>query len=58
MMGRCGGAKSLRAMQGAFAGDTPAKIVALYSEISKGRMNQGLDYACAQNESLLRRGAL
>ena len=36
-------ANALRTMQGAFGGDVPGKMVALYSEISRGRMNQDLD---------------
>ena len=40
-------ARTLRAMQGAFDGDIPGKMVAFYSEISSGRMNQGLDHKAA-----------
>ena len=40
-------AKTLRTMQGAFGGDVPGKMVALYSEVSSGRMNQGLDHKVA-----------
>jgi len=40
-------ANALRAMQGAFGGDVPGKMVALYSEISRGRMNQGLEHRVA-----------
>ena len=36
-------AKTLRTMQGAFGSDVPGKVVALYSEISRSRMNEGLD---------------
>ena len=42
IMGRFN-ANALRTMQGAFGGDVPGKMVALYSEISRGRMNQDLD---------------
>ena len=41
MMDRCS-AKTLRAMQGAFAGDVPGKILALYSDISDGHQNEDL----------------
>ena len=40
-------ANALRAMQGAFGGDVPGKMVALYSEVSRGRMNQGLEHRVA-----------
>ena len=40
-------ANALRTMQGAFGGDVPGKIAALYSEISSSRMNQGLDHKVA-----------
>ena len=41
MMARCG-ANTLRTMQGAFVGDVPGKMVALYSDISEGHQNEGL----------------
>ena len=40
-------ANKLRTMQGAFGGDVPGKMVALYSEISRGHMRQGLDHKVA-----------
>ena len=43
MMGRCGGAKSLRAMQGAFAGDTPAKMLSLYESVVNSQQNEGVE---------------
>ena len=43
MMGRCG-ANTLRAMQGAFAGDTPGKMLAFYEDISHGHHNEGLGH--------------
>ena len=43
MMGRCGGAKTLRAMQGAFAGDTPAKMLVLYESIVNSKQNEGVE---------------
>ena len=42
MMGRCG-ANTLRAMQGAFKGDIPGKMLALYEDISHGHQNEGLE---------------
>ena len=41
MMARCG-ARTVRAMQGAFRGDTAAKMLALYADIGNGRQNDGL----------------
>ena len=41
MMARCG-ARTVRAMQGAFRGDTAAKMLALYMDIGNGRQNDGL----------------
>ena len=46
MMARCG-ANTLRTMQGAFAGDVPGKMVALYSDISAGHQNEDLDHEIA-----------
>ena len=46
MMGRCG-ANTLRAMQGAFAGDTPGKMLAFYEDISFGHHNEGLGHEVA-----------
>ena len=46
MMGRCG-ANALRAMQGAFAGDTPGKMLAFYEDISHGHHNEGLELEVA-----------
>jgi len=48
-MNRCGGANALRAMQNAFAGDKPAKMLAFYTAISDGYFKEGLDH-----ESLIR----
>ena len=41
MMARCG-ARTVRAMQGAFRGDTAAKMLALYVDIGNGHQNDGL----------------
>ena len=41
IMNRCG-AKALRAMHGAFAGDTPSKMLSLYMAIGKGDFNENL----------------
>ena len=46
MMARCG-TNTLRTMQGAFAGDVPGKMVALYSDISAGHQNEDLDHEIA-----------
>jgi hypothetical protein len=46
MMARCG-ANTLRTMQGAFVGDVPGKMVALYSDISEGHQNEDLDHEIA-----------
>ena len=46
MMDRCG-AQTLRAMQGAFAGDTASKILALYENTSDGHQNEGLEHEVA-----------
>ena len=43
MIGRCGGAKSLRAMQGAFAGDTPGKMLSLYESVVNSQQNEGVE---------------
>ena len=42
MMNRCG-ANALRAMQGVFASDTPAKLLTLYMSIGNGEFNEGLE---------------
>ena len=42
MMHRCG-EKTLHAMDGAFAGETAGKMLALYSAIANGEFNEGLD---------------
>ncbi len=41
MMGRCG-ANTLRAMQGAFRGDTASQMLALYADIGDGHQNEGV----------------
>jgi hypothetical protein len=41
MMARCG-ARTVRAMQGAFRGDTASKMLALYMDIGNGRQNDDL----------------
>jgi hypothetical protein len=41
MMGRCG-ANTLRAMQGAFRGDTVSQMLALYADIGDGHQNEGV----------------
>ncbi len=41
MMARCG-ARTVRAMQGAFRGDTAAKMLALYADIGDGHHNDNL----------------
>ena len=46
MMDRCG-ARSLHAMQGAFGGDTSAKLLALYSAIADGNFNEGVGHEAA-----------
>ena len=43
MIGRCGGAKSLRAMQGAFAGDKPGKMLSLYESVVNSQQNEGVE---------------
>ncbi len=40
-MARCG-ARTVRAMQGAFRGDTASKMLALYMDIGNGRQNDDL----------------
>lgn len=42
MMSRCS-ANTLRTMQGAFTGEVPGKMLALYSDIADGHQNEGLD---------------
>jgi hypothetical protein len=46
MMSRCG-ANALRAMQGAFAGELPAKMLALYNDVLDGHQNEGLEHEVA-----------
>ena len=43
MIGRCGGDKALRAMQGAFAGDTPAKMLVLYDSVVRSQQNEDVE---------------
>ena len=43
MIDRCGGDKALRAMQGAFAGDKPAKMLALYESVVNRQQNEGVE---------------
>ena len=43
MVDRCGGAKSLRVLQGAFAGDTPAKMLLLYESVVNSQQNEGVE---------------
>ena len=43
MIDRCGGDKALRAMQGAFAGDKPAKMLALYESVVNSQQNEGVE---------------
>jgi len=43
VIGRCGGAKALRAMQGAFAGDKPAKMLSLYESVVNSQQNEGVE---------------
>jgi len=45
-MSRCG-ANALRAMQGAFAGELPAKMLALYNDVLDGHQNEGLEHEVA-----------
>jgi hypothetical protein len=42
MASRCG-ANTLRAMQGAFVGDKPAKILALYESIVDSKQSEGIE---------------
>ena len=42
MASRCG-VNTLRAMQGAFVGDKPAKILALYESIVDSKQNEGIE---------------
>ena len=46
MMGRCG-ANALRTMQGAFAGELPSKMLALYNDVLDGHQNEGLEHEVA-----------
>ena len=43
MIGRCGGANALRAMQGAFAGDKPGKMLSLYESVVNSQQNEGVE---------------
>lgn len=43
MIDRCGGANSLRAMQGAFAGDKPGKMLSLYESVVNSQQNEGVE---------------
>ena len=43
MIGRCGGAKSLRVLQGAFAGDKPGKMLSLYESVVNSQQNEGVE---------------
>ena len=43
MIDRCGGANALRAMQGAFAGDKPGKMLSLYESVVNSQQNEGVE---------------
>ena len=43
LIGRCGGANALRAMQGAFAGDKPGKMLSLYESVVNSQQNEGVE---------------
>ena len=44
MIGRCGGANALRVLQGAFVGDTPAKMLSLYESVVNSQQNEGVEH--------------
>ena len=43
MIDRCGDANALRAMQGAFAGDKPGKMLSLYESVVNSQQNEGVE---------------